>query len=396
MISVSVVTPKEALSAPWDDLRPFAHNAFLNPMALKAASDTLLTTIYILLAWDLGSEPAKLIGLWAVQAKSFLLLPFLETLPFDYAVLSTPVLHPDHAEEVMPAFLAAIAGDRRLPNAIYLRELDAAGREYEAFEHATAQHPQCVVRTDQRPIAGRAAGIKRSGSTRKKLRQDWNRLAALGNLQMANDRAPDAVRAALEVFLTMEARSWKGAGHTALLSDPRDAAFARRVIGDFADRGEASVALLTLGGKPIATQVLVYCGRTAYTWKTSYDPDYAAFSPGSLLVDRITTDLVDSGAVELVDSCARGDGFMGQLFSARKPMRDLVVSATPRGSLGYHIIAGYFWLRETAKTIRDSLSRKRSPSRPKPLPAPANRPAAAASPVARAAPSQGSTTDRAA
>ena len=35
----------------------------------------------------------------------------LEALPFNYAVLSTPVLHPDHAEEVMPAFLAAIARD---------------------------------------------------------------------------------------------------------------------------------------------------------------------------------------------------------------------------------------------------------------------------------------------
>ena len=48
-----------------------------------------------------------------------------------------------------------------------------------------------------RPFATRDFGVKRSGSTRKKLRQDWNRLSALGAVDVVNDRTPEAVRAGL-------------------------------------------------------------------------------------------------------------------------------------------------------------------------------------------------------
>ncbi len=359
MISVAVVTPDEALKAPWDDLKPFAHNAFLHPTAIKAASDTMLAMIYVLLAWDMSVEPAKLVGFWAVQSKHLLLWQFLEALPFNYAFLSTPVLHPDYADDVMPAFLAAMARDKSLPDTLYFRDLDASGREHSAIQHALAGHPRAEVRTDQRPIAGRESGIKRTGSTRKKLRQDWNRLAATGTVEVVNEREPERVRQALEVFLRMEAASWKGSGGTALLNDPGDAAFARRVISEFAERGDASVALLKLDGKPIATQVIVYCNKTAYTWKTSFDLEMGKFSPGSLLVDKISTDLLDSGAVELVDSCARGDGFMGQLFSGRKPMVDMVVSITPKASLGYRVVSTWFQNRERLKAWRDR-GRRRS------------------------------------
>jgi hypothetical protein len=360
MISVAILNPDEALDVPWDDLKPFAHNAFLHPIALKGASDAMLATIYVLVAWETSVEPARLVGLWAVQSKNLLFWPYLEALPFIYAFESTPVLNPDYADDVMPAFLAAIAGHRSLSDALYFRDLDAAGREYSAIERALAGHPKAPVRTDQRPIASREGGIKRSGSARKKkLRQNWNRLAAIGSVEVVNDREPDAVRQALEVFLEMEAASWKGSGGTAMLNRPGDAAFARQVIGAFADRGEASVAMLKLDGRPIATLVIVYCGKIARTWKTSFDPALGKHSPGALLADRICTDLIDSGEVDLVDSCARQDGLMGQLFAASKPMVDMVVSVTLKASLGYRVVSGYFRLREALKAWRDRARRKR-------------------------------------
>lgn len=353
MISVDIVRPQAALDAPWRDLEPFARNAFQHPAALRAASESLLATIYVLLAWDISLEPARLVGFWALQAKQLLIWPYLDGSAFSYALMSLPMLHPDHAAKVMPAFLGAIAKDRALPNTILLRDLDAAGPEFLAFRNAVAGHSQVELRSDQRPIAMREAGLKRSGSTRKKLKQDWNRLAAAGLLEVENSREPGAVRAAFEDFLALEAKSWKGSNGTALLNDHRDAAFGRRMVGDLADVGKASVALLKLAGRPIAAQVLIYSANTAYTWKTSYDPAHAKHSPGTLLIDRISTELLDSGEVELMDSCARGDSFMAQLWSGRKPMVDIVTSAKPGFSASFLPLSLYFRGREATKGLRD-------------------------------------------
>ena len=396
MIAVTISRPDASLDTHWGELAPHAHNAFMNPAALRAASETMIAVVYVLLAWEISAEPARLVGMWALQAKQFLFWHYLEALPFNYAFLSTPVLNPASAGEIVPAFFAAIARDRNLPDTVVLSEVDAEGPEYDALRHALARHPVSLVRTDQRPVATREAGIKRTGSTRKKLRQDWNRLAAAGTAEVVNVTEPAGVAAAFEHFLRMEQRSWKGEGGTAILSSRRDAAFARRLIGDLAARGEASVALLQLDGKPIAAQVLIYQGRHAFTWKTSFDPDHARFSPGMLVVDRIVTQLLDAGVVDTVDSCARGDSFMAQLLSARKPMLDLVASATRRTCPAYLAVSGYLRAREELKHLRDRIPHRPAAATPARAATP---PAAApvdAAPVRSADAGRAPTADRAA
>ena len=142
-----------------------------------------------------------------------------------------------------------------------------------------------------RPFVTREFGVKRSGSTRKKLRQDWNRLSALGTVDVVNDRTLAGAQQAFETFLALEKASWKGARGTALLSDSQDAAFVRRLFQSLAARQNASVALLRVNGEAIAAQVLMYCGTTAYTWKTAFSAKYAKYSPGALLIDKITDEL---------------------------------------------------------------------------------------------------------
>ena len=56
---------------------------------------------------------------------------------------------------------------------------------------------------------------------------------------------------------------------------------------DLAAQGDASVALLRVNGETISAQVLMYCGATAYTWKTAFDSGFARYSPGALLIDRM-------------------------------------------------------------------------------------------------------------
>jgi hypothetical protein len=199
-------------------------------------------------------------------------------------------------------------------------------------------------------------GVKRSGSTRKKLRQDWNRLSALGAVDIVNDRAPHAIRWAFEAFLALEAGSWKGAQGTALLCDPADAAFVRRLVGDLAQRQDASVALLRVDGKAVAALVLLYCGPSAYSWKTAFDAEFGKFSPGALLIDKLTEELFAVPGIDAIDSCSAEGSFMAQLWTGRRTMVDLLVDVGAGKSASFALEAGrqrgYQMLRDLRNRLR--------------------------------------------
>lgn len=128
MISVTIDSPNLDVAPQWDDfvLRA-SSNVFMNPAALKAACDTGFARIVTLLAWEQGAEPRKLVGVWALQLrKAAPFLPaVLEALPYNYAFLSSPVVDPTFADEVIPAFFAAIERSAELPNVVCLKSFDA-------------------------------------------------------------------------------------------------------------------------------------------------------------------------------------------------------------------------------------------------------------------------------
>jgi CelD/BcsL family acetyltransferase involved in cellulose biosynthesis len=364
MISVSICSPTMDVAAAWADLTKRAPpNVFMNPAALTAANETGFARVYVLLAWQQGLSPGKLLGVWALQLRK--IVPFwpavLEALPYNYAFLSSPVIDPAFIDEVVPAFLAAIEKDPALPNVINLPSFNAESPDHDAITKALAARggEQFRFAESARPVVTREFGVKRSGSTRKKLRQDWNRLSALGSVDIVNARAPDAVREAFESFLALEAGSWKGTRGTALLCDEKDAGFVRRLIGALAERGDASVALLCVDGTAIAAQVLMYCGTMAYTWKTAFNPDYAKYSPGALLIDKITDELFATPGVDAIDSCSAEGSFMAQLWTGRRKMVDLLIDVGPGKSLDFMMETGrqrgYRQLRHLRNRLRAAL-----------------------------------------
>jgi hypothetical protein len=371
MISVNICSPTLDITAPWDDLvRRASANVFMNPVALTVANETGFARIQVLLAWDDSTEPSRLVGIWAFQVRRILPLgpALLEALPYNYAFLSSPVVDPAYVGEVVPAFLSAIRESPLLPKVINLKSLDAEAPSFEMLVNALTEQGGAQLRLSEstRPFATPDVGVKRSGSTRKKLRQDWNRLSAAGAVDIVNTRAPDT-REAFETFLKLEAGSWKGARGTALLCNAADAAFARQMVIALAERGNASVALLRVDGRAIAAQVLMYCGTTAYTWKTAFSPDYARYSPGALLIDRITEDLFSSAGIEVIDSCSAEGSFMAQLWAGRRKMVDLLIDVGPGKSLAFSLEAvrqrGYDQLRRLRDWIRTWPLRQRSKPR---------------------------------
>lgn len=349
----------------WDDLvRRASSNVFMNPAALQAACATDFAQIRMLLAWEEGADARKLVGVWALRLRK--LAPFwptvLEALPYNYAFLSSPVVDPAHVDAVIPAFFAAIENSPSLPDVVSLHSLDAECPSYAAMlrELAIRGVAPLLLAEEARPFVTREFGVKRSGSTRKKLRQEWKRLTALGAVEVVNDRTPAGAGQAFETFLALEKASWKGVEGTALLSDPRDAAFVRRLLQNLAAQGAASVALLQVNGEAIAAQVLMYCGTTAYTWKTAFDASYGKYSPGALLIDRITEELFAGSRIQAINSCAAEASFMAQLWAGRRAMVDVLVDVGPEKSLAYRLEAGrqrgYQYLRHWRDRLRDGPS----------------------------------------
>jgi CelD/BcsL family acetyltransferase involved in cellulose biosynthesis len=370
MISVTIDSPSLDVAPQWDDLvQRASSNVFMNPAALQAVHDTGFAKIVMLLAWEQGAAPRKLVGAWGLQLrKAAPLLPaVLEALPHYYAFLSSPVVDPAFADEVIPAFFAAIEHSVELPNVVSLKQFDAEYPSHASMLKVFSQRgiEPLMLSETSRPFVTREFGVKKSGSTRKKLRQDWNRLSSLGTVDVVNSRDSKDVEQAFETFLAMEKASWKGEQGTALLSDSNDAVFVRRLLHNLAARRDASVALLRVDGAIVAAQVLMYGGSTAYTWKTAYDAKFSKYSPGTLLVDRVTEELFAGAEIQAINSCAAEDSFMGQLWAGRRAMVDMLFDIGPGKSLGYRIEAGRLLGYERLRKLRNRVRQRLSSSRPK-------------------------------
>jgi CelD/BcsL family acetyltransferase involved in cellulose biosynthesis len=369
MISVSICSPSSDIAAAWADLAGRASsNVFMEPAALRVAEATGFADVRMLLAWDEAATPRRLVGLWALQVKRIASFwpSVLDSRPFNYAFLSTPVIDPAYVDDVMPAMLAAIQQDPELPKVLHLHSFEQETLCYAALQRELTRQggAQRILDETNRPYATRDEGIKKSGSTRKKLRQDWNRLSALGAVDVVNDRTPSQVTEAFEAFLKLEQASWKGARGTALLCDAADAAFVRELAAKLSAEGRASVALLRVDGKAIAAQVVMYSGRTAYTWKTAFDADYARYSPGMLLVDKVTERLFADPAIESIDSCSYEDGFMAKLWTARRKMVEMLVHVGPGTSAAFALEQARLLGYHEAKRIRNQWRARRATAPP--------------------------------
>ena len=343
MISVVIGVPEAAMIEYFEELRARAGaNVFLHPAALAAAAALGFAHIHVLMAWLDGATSRKLVGFWALRERRVApFCSFLATPPYDYAFVSSPVIDPQHRDAVWPAFLDAIAKHPALPKVMKLRLIDADDAAHRPMMAALAARrgPMLQLSTRERPFLSSPQERKRSGSTGKKLRQDWNCLCPRSAASTSRTTArADGARGAFEVFLDMEQRSWKGQNGTALLSHDEDAAFARALIAQLAARGCASIALLRVDDKPIAAQVLLYSGSTAYTWKTAFDSEFAKFSPGALLIDRVSDELFANGTTQ-IESCSTDGGFMENLWAGRRNTVDLLVDLGAKKSLGFAALA---------------------------------------------------------
>ncbi|MFD1745161.1 GNAT family N-acetyltransferase [Rhizobium helianthi] len=252
-----------------------------------------------------------------------------------FGPLGTPLLDAEEAAETLDNLLEALSRrDLRLPNILVLPDLRINGRFAQLMRAVAVGRNLPVTTTNifQRPILqseldGEAYLRKALSSHHmREMRRQWRQLEAQGTVSYEVARQPSEIRRRTEEFLSLEASGWKGRKRSAMISDRFRAAFAREAIANLSEADAVRIHTIDLNGKAIASLVVFVMGGEAYTWKTAYDEAYARFSPGKLLMMKLTDWHLDDLNIQRSDSCAVPDHpIMSRFWMEREEMGTLVI-----------------------------------------------------------------------
>jgi hypothetical protein len=174
-----------------------------------------------------------------------------------------------------------------------------------------------------------------SGKKRKELRRQERRFGELGTTEMIARPVTDAGDAdeIATQFLHLEGAGWKGsdAHGYPLAGTEAETRFFREVMAGAAQAGALEIVSLTLNGAPAAMLITLASGGHRSAFKTAYDEDYAAYSPGVRVLIEASRGMLASDAT-FFDSCARaGHPVVDSLWSERLPMGQVNIPAGGTG-----------------------------------------------------------------
>ena len=134
-----------------------------------------------------------------------------------------------------------------------------------------------------------------------KLKRNLRRLRKKSaHVRVTRATSPEALSAAFETFLRIEASGWKGEEDTAIQGDAHLRGFYHQLISDPQPGIAAEINLLELDGQVVAGQLGLRTPGLLSLLKIGFDEAFAAASPGSLLLDEVLQQAVDDPATERV------------------------------------------------------------------------------------------------
>lgn len=134
-----------------------------------------------------------------------------------------------------------------------------------------------------------------STSMRSNLRRRRRRLAKQAPVSTRVEDRWDALDDALAATFALEQSRWKAEAGTAIASKPATLAFYTQIARWAAAHGWLRIAFLDVGGRPIASELMLEHRGVLYGLKGGYDPAYRAFGPGVLIRADIVADCFERG-----------------------------------------------------------------------------------------------------
>jgi len=154
----------------------------------------------------------------------------------------------------------------------------------------------------------------------------------------------DPVEPWLQTAFELEDRGWKGAAGGSVLRSPGMFRFFTDQARQLAQWGQLETASLWLDARLLAFVLGYRAKGVYYTHKISYDPEFAAFSPGQLLFHHLLERLHGDGQTRALDFL----GPMSQSLSRWRPVGYGVgrLALAPRGGLSRALVHVYrHWRR---------------------------------------------------
>ena len=287
-----------------------------------------------------------------------------------FGPLGTPLIDQDDPVGVLEDFLAMLARPHlKLPKVLVMPDIRLDGPVAQLVRTVTLGQnlPLQITNEQERPFLDSEEDGDAylegalSAHHRREFRRLRRRLADQGEVTLAIARQPDDIRRALEDFLALEASGWKGRGRSAMATDRFRAAFAREAVHRLSQQDHCRVHTMLLDGRIIASLIVFVEAGIGYTWKTTYDEQYSAWSPGTLLMLDVTRQHLEDPNIMATDSCAAPDHpVMSRLWRERRRMGTLVVGLTPNADRTTRQVAKQLHIqsqtRNMARHFRDRLS----------------------------------------
>ncbi|MBN8955937.1 MAG: GNAT family N-acetyltransferase [Rhizobiales bacterium] len=356
----------------WRDLarRALEPNVFYEPEFALATAPVFGPKVEVLLVWS-RQEPRRLVGFFPFQIshRRYGLFPsVLVGWTHPYAPLGTALVDGDAPEAVVAALFDYVAASSDLPRLMLFPLAPTQGRWANALAAALVRRGGRVALFDQHrrallaPPGDRKTYLDRSVSRgkRKELRRQLRRLSERGALVVSQALTPEAIGPALEAFLALEAKGWKGRTGSAAIMQAGVGAFMRQAMHDLSARGGARLVLLSVADRPIAAGIVLRSGERAWFWKIAYDETEARASPGVQLTIELTRSLLADATLEQTDSCATaGHPMIDRLWLERLELADHLLQIGPGGKARFTFACHLETLRRgavtMAKRLRDRL-----------------------------------------
>jgi CelD/BcsL family acetyltransferase involved in cellulose biosynthesis len=330
-----------ALESAWRELavralepNVFAEPALLQPGAARMSHDD----VFLLVVEDAGRLT---LALPVVRRPAYrrVPVPALTTWRHPHLALGTPLVDPGDPVGAWACALEEIS--RRAPWAA-LEELPLEGPVFAAFGRAAAagRHRWSVHQPWERPmVVRRADGAYLDGRLgkrrRKTLRRQQQRLAETVGPVRVHDLALDGDwTAALEEFVAVERRGWKGRAGTAIGCSPEQLAWFRDSASALHRDARLQIFALCAGEHRLAYLVTAVSRGTVFHLKIAYDEDYAWASPGLQLEIEMVAQFHHDESLQSIDACTGREATVSDLlYPDRRRMGTVLVSGTTTGGL---------------------------------------------------------------
>ena len=301
-------------------------NAFFAPEILLPALQhlDLAGEVAVLHCWD-GDALAGLMPV--IRSGRYRGAPVPNHINWRHAncFLGTPLVLPGREDLFWTRVLSELQAER-FSGFLRLEKLTGEGSVYRSLRDLCAQQSRPISQTtsylramlqsESDPETYLVEGCRTK--KRKEWRRRMKRLHEQGQATFHQDFGVDGLRGWLDDFLRVESSGWKRDAGTAIACDAANQAFFLDAMTHYAEAGKLERRDLRLDGRPIAMLVNLYEGEGAFSFKTAYDENFAAYSPGvQLEIDSLS--VLDKPGVAWTDSCAApGHPMIDQLWQERR------------------------------------------------------------------------------